>query len=173
MAGKQSPKPEDQTQWGSDLPANADSLPEPKAKIKTRSDKLGEKTDLAMTDLTISDAEEPPSVKVAVGKRTLEVLQSLYPKPNFEERRKSIDWASFVYGMSRAGFSARQNHGSEYSFEPVYTCVWYGRCRIVFHKPHPEPKYKAWQLLGIGKRMKKWFDWNADTFELLDTKPRT
>jgi hypothetical protein len=27
--------------------------------------------------------------------------------------------------------------------------------------------------LDIGKRMSRWFDWNADTFELLKAKPMT
>lgn len=69
--------------------------------------------------------------------------------------------------MGEVGFMARQTHGSEYSFEPRESCKWYGKGRIVFHKPHPEPMYEAWKLLGVGKRMGKWFGWSADTFELL------
>jgi len=90
-------------------------------------------------------------------------------------------WNLFSIGKLRALFEvipihglirliARQVHGSEYSFEPTPGCKWHGRGRIVFHKPHPEPKDEAWRLLGIGERIGKWFGWDANTFELLDTK---
>jgi hypothetical protein len=70
---------------------------------------------------------------------------------------KSEQRMSFVYAIAEVGFVARQIHGSEYSFELIPTCKWYGRGRIVFHKPYPEPKYEARKLLGIGKRMGRWF----------------
>jgi hypothetical protein len=57
--------------------------------------------------------------------------------------------------MAEAGFVAKQLHGSEYSFELVPSCTWYERGRIIFQKPHQEPKYEAWKLLNIGKRMEK------------------
>jgi len=125
-----------------------------------------------LKDLTVSDEEinELPKTKIAIGKRSLQILQALYPKPNYEERTKNVDWPSFVSAMAEAGFAARQLHGSEYSFEPVPGCKWYGQGRIIFHKPRPEPKHEAWKLLNIGKRMGKWFDWDAGTFELLDSK---
>jgi hypothetical protein len=170
-AEKRQSKSELQTQWGEDAQTESSvTAQEAKVKIKTRSDKTIEQPDLSLTELAISDSHEPPQITVAVSKRTLEILQSLYPKPNFEERTKNVDWASFVYAMAEVGFVAKQIHGSEYSFEPIPTCKWYGRGRIVFHKPHPEPKYEAWKLLGIGKRMGKWFGWNAETFELLEGK---
>jgi hypothetical protein len=168
---KQPSEAEIQTRWGNSPAEVSVPAPEPKIKVKTRSNKPAEQLDLGLTDLEISDNnEEPPPVKVAVSKRTLEILQSLYPKPNLEERTKNVAWASFLYAMAEVGFAARQIHGSMYSFEPNPTCKWYGRGRIIFHKPHPEPKYEAWKLLGIGKRMTKWFDWNADTFELLEVR---
>jgi hypothetical protein len=169
IAKKSHSKSEPQTQWGEDAQAKPSvSAPEAKVKVKTRSDKTIEQPDLSLTEIAISDSYEPAQITVAVSKRTLEILQSLYPKPNFEERTKNVDWASFVYAMAEVGFVAKQIHGSEYSFEPIPTCKWYGRGRIVFHKPHPEPKYEVWKLLGIGKRMGKWFGWNAETFELLE-----
>lgn len=69
--------------------------------------------------------------------------------------------------MAETDFSAKQSHGSQYSFEPAPTSKWYGRGKIIFHKPHPEPKYDAKVFLDMGKRMKKWFGWSIDTFELL------
>jgi hypothetical protein len=65
---------------------------------------------------------------------------------------------------------ARQIHGSEYSFELISICKWYRRGTIVFHGPHPEPKYEAWKLLGIRKRMGRWSGWNTESFELLEGK---
>jgi len=162
---------EPQTEWGTNSKAEAPVAQEPKAKVKTRSDQPLEQPGLDLTGLIISGGDEAPKIKAYVSKRTLETLQSLYPKSNFEERTKSVDWTAFVHAMAEAGFAARQIYGSEYSFEPISTCKWFGRGRIVFHKPHPEPKYEAWKLLGIGKRMGKWFGWDAETFELLDTKP--
>ncbi|KAF4626925.1 hypothetical protein G7Y89_g11230 [Cudoniella acicularis] len=122
--------------------------PELKVKVKTRSDKPMEESGLGVDSLTISNKPEKQDIRVAVSKRALETLQSLYPKSNFEERTKSVDWASFVHAMAEVGFIARQIHGSEYSFEPSPTCEWYGNGKIVFHKPHPEPKYEAWKLLA-------------------------
>lgn len=154
---------------GSGIKEELTSAQEAKTKVKTRSDKPVEKF---LEKLTISEKEnvEASKLNIAVGKRPLEILQALYPKPNYEERIKNVDWASFVYAMAEAGFVAKQLHGSEYSFEPVPSCTWHERGRIIFHKPHQEPKYEAWKLLNIRKRMEKWFDWNADTFELLDSK---
>ncbi|CAG8976490.1 hypothetical protein HYALB_00005987 [Hymenoscyphus albidus] len=158
-----------QTQWGTDAQLeNKPSAFGVKVKVKTHTDNFAME---ALVECTENNEEEAlPAIKVAVSKRALDTLQALYQKPSFEERTKSIDWVSFVHAMNEAGFIARQIHGSEYSFEPASTFPWYGRGKIVFHKPHPEPKYEAWKLLGIGKQMKKWFGWDADTFELLRGK---
>lgn len=159
-----------QTQWGSSAQDKKSlAAKEPKTKPKTRPDGPVEVQEMPTQD-SIPSAETtrlPQQETVSVGKRTLEILQSLFPKRNFEERTKNVDWASFVHAMAEVGFAARQNHGSQYSFDPVPTSKWFGRGRIVFHKPHPSPRYEAWRLLGIGKRMRKWFGWNADTFEPL------
>lgn len=166
-------KPNIQTQWGLESINTESSLvQESKIKVKTRSDKPIKEPDLSVANLTITNQDsESTQVKFGVSKRTLDIMQSLFPKSNFEERTKNVDWVSFVQAMSEVGFSARQQHGSQFSFEPISTCPWFGRGRIVFHKPHPEPKYEAWKLLGIGKRMTKWFGWDANTFELLESKP--
>ncbi|TVY82305.1 hypothetical protein LSUE1_G002243 [Lachnellula suecica] len=152
-----------QTQWGL-IAEESSSATAPKVKVKTHSDSpVGQ----SLEDLTIaSEDDEIPRIKVAVSKRTLQSLQALFPNPNFEERTKSVDWASFVHAMAEVGFAAKQTDGSVYSFEPTQACKWYGKSKILFHRPHPEPKYDAWRLLGMGKRMRKNFDWEADTFEL-------
>jgi hypothetical protein len=120
-AKKTPPKAEIQIQWGSGAQGeHSASAQEAKVKIKTRSDKPVEES---LEDLAVLDNDdEPPQPKVAVSKRSLETLQSLYPKPSGEERTKKVDWASFVLAMAEAGFAARQNHGSRYSFEPIPTC---------------------------------------------------
>lgn len=171
IAAKNAPKPKlvsdpvTQTQWDSETKLGTLNL-QPKIKVKTRSEK--EEHDLSLTNLSIREegAPHPEEFKVALSKRSLETLQSLFPNRNFEERTKNIDWNALVNAMDEAGFAARQLNGSAYSFEPGPASPWSECGRIAFHRPHPEPKYESWRLLGIGKRMSKWFGWNLDTFVL-------
>jgi hypothetical protein len=65
--------------------------------------------------------------------------------------------------MADAGFAARQSSGSAVIFEPDdWERGWPGK--IVFHKPHPVAKIDSIMLRSMGKRMEKWFGWDAETF---------
>jgi hypothetical protein len=56
--------------------------------------------------------------------------------------------------------------GSAVVFEPDdWKRGWCGK--IVFHKPHPVAKIDPIMLRSVGKRMEKWFGWNAETFVVL------
>lgn len=35
---------------------------------------------------------------------------------------------------------------------------------IVFHQPHPDPTIDPIMLLSMGKRLRKWFGWDAGVF---------
>lgn len=75
---KQPVKGEIQTQWSSDSGAQASSsTSEAKIKIKTRSETPADISTLTLEDLTLSHQEQPAPITVAVGKRSLEVLQCL------------------------------------------------------------------------------------------------
>lgn len=88
-----------QTEWGTHTMSSIHSAEGPKTKTKTRSDKpsASEIQDLAISDVAVD--ETLPQITVAVSKRGLETLQSLYPKSSHEERTKSVDWTTFVSAM--------------------------------------------------------------------------
>jgi hypothetical protein len=54
-------------------------------------------------------------------------------------------------------------------FEPSPSSKWFGRGKIVFHKPHPTPYLDPVMMITMGKGMKKWFGWGEETF-MLDRK---
>lgn len=83
-----------------------------------------------------------------------------------EERSKTVKWESFVKAMSQVGFVARHSGGSAVLFEPSQNSKWFGRGKIVFHRPHPVPVIDSVILSSMGKRMNKWFGWNEETFVL-------
>lgn len=97
---------------------------------------------------------------MAVSNQTLLTFRSLHPS----ERAKSVSWVAFVHVMTEVGFMARVTDVSDYSFEPSELSPWSAMGKIGFYKPHSEPKYRNWRLLGMGKRMGKHFGGSADTF---------
>lgn len=101
VAKKEPGKPEINPQWNEkNLLEYLVLAEEPKIKVKTRSEKLAKECDYSVKAPVLTDQHvELSQIKFGVGKRTLEILQSLFPKSNFEERRKSVDWASFVQAM--------------------------------------------------------------------------
>jgi len=68
--------------------------------------------------------------------------------------------------MSKVGFEARGSGGSAVTFEPNRLCKWFGQGKIIFHRPHPISTIDQVMRFPIGKRMKRWFGWGKDTFEL-------
>lgn len=59
-----------------------------------------------------------------------------------------------------AGFAATHSGGSAVHFNPVDD----EGGSIVFHKPHPDPNVEPIMLQTMGKRMRKWFGWDRDSF---------
>ncbi|TGO17517.1 hypothetical protein BTUL_0017g00980 [Botrytis tulipae] len=160
----------DQEQWGTE---KSEKLGVPtRSKIKTR--KLPNTDDEHNTVETISKPTVTPetsalisSPKVLVRKSSYAIFQTMFPTRNFEERTKTVPWDSLVNAMAEAGFIASHDAGgSAVQFEPDTNSPWFGQGKIVFHKPHPERVVDAIMLGAMGKRMKKWFGWSDETFEV-------
>lgn len=107
---KEPGKPDVNPQWSERiLEEDSVLVHESKIKVKTRSEKPIEESDYPVKPPILAEENNGPSEpKVEVGRRTLEVLQTLFPRSNFEERTKSVDWAFFVQAMGDVGFVARQ-----------------------------------------------------------------
>ncbi|KAK3070956.1 hypothetical protein LTR53_009516 [Teratosphaeriaceae sp. CCFEE 6253] len=71
-----------------------------------------------------------------------------------------IGWETFVAAMVDAGCSATPTGGSAVSFKDVGNT----KASIVFHRPHPDPSIDLIMLRSMGKRLQKWFGWDAETF---------
>jgi len=64
-----------------------------------------------------------------------------------------------VIAMEDAGFPAAHSGGSAVTFMQTGS-----NGRIIFHRPHPVAKIDQIMLKGFGKRMRKWFGWEKETF---------
>ncbi|KAF8858232.1 hypothetical protein BDZ45DRAFT_786060 [Acephala macrosclerotiorum] len=162
--GKGMPQGEVQSEWGN-TPENIKPTGETKPKPKTR----GETSNIehGLENLNIDDPaanQLDPTPKVPVKKSALEIFTSLFPNRNGGS--KSVLWDSFVDAMAKVGFMSRRSGGSAVTFEPSGGSKWYGQGSIAFHRPHPDSKIDPVMLHSIGKRMKKWFGWGKETFEL-------
>ena len=71
-----------------------------------------------------------------------------------------------MLAMSDAGFSARNKGGSVVVLHKDRPSASMRRGKIIFHKPHPVPKFDPVMTQATGKRMAKWFDWCKDIFIL-------
>jgi hypothetical protein len=149
------------TQWGTTTEDGRPSL-ETKTKVKTRSEDTSAETNLETLSITPS-VQDPAQPITAVKKGTLETLRALFP---VRERATEVAWDKFRDAMEKVGFTARRNGGSAFLFEPSGESKWFGRGKISIHRPHPGSTIDSVMLLCIGRRMKKWFGWNKESFEL-------
>ncbi|KAF7923039.1 uncharacterized protein EAE98_007744 [Botrytis deweyae] len=141
----------DQEQWGTEKPEKV-GVPT-RSKFKTRK--------LPNTD------DEKNSVKILSELAASPATSAPLPSPRVLERTKTVPWDSLVNAMAEAGFIAsHERGGSAVQFEPDTSSPWFGKGKIVFHKPHPERVVDAVMLGVMGKRMKKWFGWSDETFEV-------
>ncbi|KAF2433958.1 hypothetical protein EJ08DRAFT_693990 [Tothia fuscella] len=118
-----------------------------------------------LANLELDDNDEQPRLEVILPKRAYDVMMLLFPAEVEEPPEKSVAWTSFVNSMMDAGFIARSTGGSSVSFDHPA-----GQGKIAFHKPHPSPKIDPIMLLWMGKRLKKWFGWERETFVLEESK---
>ena len=99
--------------------------------------------------------------RVLVKHENLKLLTQMYTSDNGKTR--SFSWKHFVQAMADAGFSVTQGSGSAVSFKN-------DAGTIAFHQPHPDPTIDPVMLSSMGKRMRKWFGWDAEAFGVRPTE---
>jgi hypothetical protein len=136
-------------------------------KAKTRGSKSGSQDDTLFSEASNSDDVglhapstdvHTPAVKVCVKSENLRLFAAMFPDGK-EQSSRQFSWKHFLQVMVDAGFSVTQCSGSAVSFKA-------NNQAIVFHQPHPETTIDPAILLSMGKRLRKWFGWTSDTFEL-------
>ncbi|OAR01728.1 hypothetical protein LLEC1_03268 [Akanthomyces lecanii] len=147
------------------LPADKPAAPRPD-KTKTRGQPSSvDRTAPAGDDDTTKNCAEShngaETIPITVTKHSLDVLHLMFPQKN--DKPKYVLWDRFVHAMADAGFVARNAGGSLVSFKNPQS-----EGRIVFHRPHPDPKIDPIMLQAMGKRMAKWFGWERSLFLLRD-----
>lgn len=150
-----------QTEWGA-TPVAMKPYGTVKDKPKTRGDASAVEE---LGALNLSDEESGPqtSDRVQVKKSAFDIFRSLFARGGY---LKSVGWDKFVDAMAKVGFMSRRSGGSAVTFEPNDESKWYGQGSIVLHRPHPDSTIDSVMLSTFGKRMKKWFRWSKETFEL-------
>jgi hypothetical protein len=107
----------------------------------------------ALKDSVSQDAKVQ---RIAVKQESLSVFNKMFSSGG----TTSIRWIQLVQALTDAGMTATQVPGSGVKFAN-------DRESIVFHKPHPEPVVDGVMLrCQIGRRLKKWFFWDNETFVL-------
>ena len=135
---------------------------ESKAKVKTRGKESITAVDLSGPEEE-SSATQEPSRAISVNQRTFNIFTAMFPASS-EEAAKSVDWDTFVHAMADVGFSARNGGGSAVMFEKGKDGHSGLGGRIIFHRPHPNPKIHPVMLHSMGRRMMKWFGWHRGLF---------
>lgn len=154
-----------QTIWGKDDYKKADAT-RTRMKAKTRPEKtlpdatMAEDRLVTLTDSLTLDDERAPAHHIQVNRASIRVFSKMFSSS--EDAGGLVKWQQVVTAMTDAGFAATHCGGSPVSFVPVEDTPMTGA--IVFHKPHPEPNVDAVMLHCMGKRLKKWFGWEMETF---------
>ena len=108
------------------------------------------------TDIESKDAaEESP---ILVKEDSISVFNRMFPV-DVATNPGSVRWSLLVHALTDAGFSATEAGGSAVSFSNEAG-------KIVFHKPHPDPSVDTVMLQSIGKRLRKWFGWDRERFQV-------
>jgi hypothetical protein len=95
----------------------------------------------------------PAKVHIAVEQDYLSVFRKMFGST----ASTPIRWIQFVQALADAGMTVSQVPGSGVKFT-------YGKRGVIFDKPHPEPVVSAKMLRRAGRRLAKWFKWDAETF---------
>ncbi|PQE15002.1 ycfA domain-containing protein [Rutstroemia sp. NJR-2017a BVV2] len=119
-----------------------------------------------------SDLEPPveltskdPLRTIPVSKRSLETFEAMLSTSKID--RKNLKWDGFCAAMAEVGFESKGSSGSVVRFEPKEDSQRVGLGSINFHRPHPDPtKIDPITVAWMGKRMKKWFGWVEELFQL-------
>lgn len=111
-----------------------------------------------ITQLTLAAHPRPrTSEKIHVNPETLSVIKQMYGPAN--ANKSGVRWVKLVRALTDAGFVATEGAGSAVQFSSDKGC-------IDFHRPHPDPTVDPIMLHMMGRRLRKWFDWDLDRFAL-------
>lgn len=88
---------------------------------------------------------------IHLSKKNLRTLKHLYPGGEEGEGQSWVSWEDFVRAMAEAGFHISNTDSSAVVFEHRD----HSKGRIIFHRPHPEPKLDCIILRVMGKWMAK------------------
>jgi hypothetical protein len=78
-----------------------------------------------------------------------------------KERQKTIEWDAFVSAVDEVSSTTSNGGGSI-----VLSVDRSNAGKIIFHRPHPEPKIDPIMLQLMGRRLNKWFRWHRELFAL-------
>lgn len=144
-----------------------------KIKLKTRPESAATQPDriqsvlvedqMQMNTPDDKDDANAPSHTIWVKPESFKVFMDMYPSDDTSEnteRKCLLDWRKFVGAMTDAGFAASASGGSAVTFAHSMGG------RIIFHRPHPIAKMDLTMLTVFGKRLKKWFGMDRESFEL-------
>ncbi|KAK4620580.1 uncharacterized protein CLAFUR5_10683 [Fulvia fulva] len=156
-----------QWNWGSSEGIRPKQRKQTKARVVRNSvADLSDGLDNPNLDGAIEGAHEKPTKSlpvIYVKQETLNMFNRMYAHDDAPTKAKNVRWSTFVQAMAEAGLLAADASGSAVSFESVD-----GGGRIVFHKPHPDSTIDPIMLRAMGKRLRKWFGWDANRFALRD-----
>ncbi|KAK4894063.1 hypothetical protein LTR27_007647 [Elasticomyces elasticus] len=96
----------------------------------------------------------PAQERIVVSDESRSLFTAMYTRC----RQKDFRWQQLVSALGDAGMSMIHTGGSAVMFSHTT------KGSITFHRPHPKSDLNSFHLRCFGKRLRKWFGWNADTF---------
>ncbi|KAK3708897.1 hypothetical protein LTR37_011227 [Vermiconidia calcicola] len=147
---------------GLTIPKDEDTAPAASVKVKVKSrpaidmdaaDPAGDQVFAAE-----GAAEPEPITPISVGSKSVRLFTQMFTTLGMA--KGLTKWDELVAALVDAGCSAEHKGGSAVAFEDQRNRTG---C-IVLHRPHPHPTLDPITLKSVGKRLKKWFGWDAGMF---------
>lgn len=155
MHGKENARP-------TTLPMREKPKTRPDASFKAKSDKDSFETTMKSGPTSVES--QPLLAQIPVKAENMRVFINMYPSAS-DEGRRNIRWQHFLDAMADTGLSISQASGSAVSFAfPSTDKDAPDLGSIVFHRPHPVAEVHPVMMRSIGRRMRKWFGWQRETF---------
>ncbi|KAK5694378.1 hypothetical protein LTR17_024859 [Elasticomyces elasticus] len=146
-----------QNKWGHDNNGSVPDQVERKQKTKTRrTDDTQPATQTIEQQFSTIDMQQT-GPKLAVKPESKLVFDRMF---STSTELADVSWDSFVAAMIDAGCSITPNGGSAFTFKDLRG----SKASIVYHRPHPDPTINPIMLRSMRYRLRKWFEWDVDTF---------
>lgn len=147
-----------QSVWGSEPENRKPVRTKTKCVLVTKDSTLGiEKLDINK-EPPVNIAEESPKPRIAAKQDSKRVFEKMFSRT---ATVSNFRWSHLVNALTDAGMVATQAAGSAVRFKN-------DRGSIVFHAPHGADHDSTLSVdflrYQIGKRLTKWFSWDAETF---------